>query len=156
MLLARPDGFASSTYHLVEGPDVVAEVALPKLTAPDGRIRVGGVPFELEMGLRAAPTIGLAFEGVRVASSWREGWFAHLYTVRVDASVAGDGPRTLVVRPSFGHGRHVVEVDGRRVGAIRKAGLFSRNRELDLPASVPLLVQAFLLVVVLDDLRNAG
>ena len=142
MLFARPDGFGSSTYLLTDGPDVVAEVALPRLTAPDGRIVVGGVPFDLQMGLRPGPTVGLAFEGARVAMSRRAGWFAYVYTVEVDPSVAVEGPRRLVVRPSFGHGRHAVEADGQRVGQIRKAGVFTRDRELDLPASVPLLVQA--------------
>lgn len=156
MRLARPEGFGSSTHLVSDGDEVVAEVALPRGTAPAGQITVGGVPFALEMGPTPGPTIGLAFEGARVATSRRAGWFAFVYTVDVDASVAGEGPRRLVVRPSFGHGRHAVEAGGRRIGQVRKAGVFRRERELDLPASVPLLVQAFLLAVVLDDLRAAS
>ena len=139
---------------LCEGDHELAEVILPN-TAPPVKpaIVIGGVRFDLAMGRPPNTAIGLAFDGMRVATARRTGWLWPRYDVDVVPDVAEDGPLVFTVRASFARRSHVVETDGDRVGAIGMVGITSKL-SIDIAEAVPVLVQAFLLTAVIDSIRS--
>ncbi|MGB3541618.1 hypothetical protein [Rubrivirga sp.] len=155
-MIATPAGFGSWIYVLEDGDEPLATIKPPSILNKSGEITMGAVPFAIEAEGLTGGTLRLLFEGLVVATAERQTSFWRRYHVTLDASLAVDTPTDLVLASQFGIRAFALEADGERLGMIRRASLLRRNAEVEILESVPLVVKAFCLAVVLVEWRRSS
>ncbi len=138
-----PKSWAAWSYNVLQDGNGVAAIRNASMWKDKAVLEIGGTPYEVSREHLMSGQFLLQQNGATLAYAQKPGVF------RNSIGLMYQGKQYTLKKESAFRRSFVLSDQGREVGSVRPAGLFTRKANVSLPEELPLPVQIFVIWLVL-------